>query len=98
MPKYVLPEPKKSEGAELMDVGAPYSRSVYLPADAAIIEALEIGDEVEVTLIGKVTGLEARQREGESEDFNEFNLELKSVEAYSEKENDFEKMAREDPK
>ena len=94
MPMYKIPKPKKVEESDVLTSPFMGRPSVYLPANSEIIESLEIGQEIEVMVKGKVVGLESRKREGEPEDFNEFNIELTSVEAYSE--NEFEKMSRDE--
>ena len=94
MPKFILPKPKKVKKGEmgLMPVDDFY-RGVCLPANKEILAALEIGEDVSVTIRGKVTGLESREREGRTER-QEFDLEIKSVEVDSM--NEYEKMAAED--
>ena len=92
MPKFTVPKPKKVKGG--VEVAFEPSRpNVFLPANSEILEELEIGDSITVTITGKVIGLEARERT-DGEDFKEFSLELKSVETDSK--NEFEKMADDD--
>lgn len=58
--------------------------SVTIPVSPEIIAALEVGGDVEVTLKGKVRGLESRQS-ADSDPYsnrNELRVELRVVEAY----------------
>jgi len=88
MPKYVLPKPKKKDKEVDVAVEA-YPRYIYVPANAEMAKAAEIGKAVELMLVGTVRGIE--QREGHSE----ISVELKSVEMpYGD--NEFEEMARGD--
>lgn len=89
MPKYVLPKPKKDDSEDMPVVPDDYARTIYIPSNKAIIDALEMGKVAEVTLKGKVVGLEAR--EGEDYSSHEFRLKLTSVEAYTE--NEFSELA-----
>ena len=91
MPKYILP---KIENEDMPSVVSPdsYQRTLYIPANAEIIKALEIGKTADVKLKGKLIGLEAR--EGEEYSSHEFRIELSSVEAYTE--NEFSELADDD--
>jgi len=92
MPKYTVPKPKKGkEGSEVVGLDN-YVPELYFPANKEMLDELEIGDTVEVRVVGKVIGLEAR--EGESNASHEFRVALKSVETYGE--NEFEKLSRDD--
>lgn len=58
--------------------------TVSIPVSPEIIAALEVGGQVEVTLKGKVSGLESRQS-ADSDPYmnrNELRMELRVVEAY----------------
>jgi hypothetical protein len=58
--------------------------SVAIPVSPEIIAALEVGGQVEVTLKGKVVGLESRQS-SDSDPYsnrNDLRVELRVVEAY----------------
>ena len=95
MPKFTIPMPEKMEGEDLGNsLDYPGARSVFLPANQEILDSLELGQEVEVQLIGRVKSLEQREREGEADDFLEFSVELREVDAYAP--NEFEKLSEED--
>jgi len=86
MPKYtVKPEPNHPMAME----SSPKKKektypTVSIPVSPEIIAALEVGGQVEVTLKGKVRGLESRQS-ADSDPWanrNELRVELRVVEAY----------------
>ena len=58
-----------------------YMRRLSIPVNAEIVEALQVGDKVEVTLIGKVSGLTNVQNHGSPERY-ELSVEIDAVEAY----------------
>lgn len=84
MPKYqVKPE-------DMGNVGVPVESStkdkkhyptVYFPVNKAIVKSLEVGQDVTVTLKGKVQMLEDRQDQHSSK--QECRIEVHEVEAYS---------------
>lgn len=86
MPKYTIPKPKKrnTHDAEVkVDRSRP--RIYQIPADAAIIKELTVGEGAEVILQGKVYELETRDSEDYDGVKSHFGLELFSVEAYHDK-------------
>ena len=88
MPKYEVPEPEKGED-ETAPIGMGSDRpTVYFPANKEILGELEIGRKIEILSTGKVTALQS-SKHGHS-----FDVELESVEVYSD--NEFDKMTRED--
>ncbi len=85
MPTYkVKPEQDYPMTAEAPKKKEKRYPSVYLPVSPEIIAALEVGQAVEVTLKGKVCGLESRQSSdpGSYNNKNEIRVELREVEAY----------------
>lgn len=101
MPKFELPPLKESKENTLEAVPENYDpitedrwyRQVRLPANAEIIDALEVGGMVELKLKGTVTMLESLQ-EARGKDRQELEIELSSVEAYAE--NEFSELADDD--
>ena len=95
MPKIIIPLPEKIDGEELtspMDVAG--MRTVFLPANDEILDAIELGDEIRLKITASVRSKEAREREGEGEDFKEFGIEIREVDVITD--NEFEKMADDD--
>jgi len=83
MAKFTLParkKEKKSEGLVEPDSYDPlnYMRSVRMPVSNDILTALQVGDSVEVKLVGKITGLESDEREKRKT--YELTVDLSSVE------------------
>lgn len=87
MPKFELPalkKPKKSGGAEV--ASSPdmdrWQRQTTIPVNKEILDALDVGDSITVTLEGKVTELTKR----ESTDYKDLHIgmEISSVECYPE--------------
>lgn len=84
--KYTLPE-LKSEKSPAVEVDVaydslehdPWLRQVRILASKEQVDALTVGDNIEVKLVGKVSRLESSQTEKGSAR-NEFELELISVE------------------
>ena len=76
MPKFEIPA--FGEGPEqVVTDGNPIEVTLYIPANEEILDALDIDQEVVVTLNGKVIGLESADQE-----YNrpEFKFKVKSVE------------------
>ena len=80
MPKYTFAEMGAEAEEKVSAMPAPdnYQRMLYLPVSKEIIDSLDIDAKISVMLVGKVTGLEAR--EGEDYSSHEVKLELKSIE------------------
>lgn len=69
---------------ESIAVEAPqYTPSVYLEVSKEQLDMLEVGKNVTITLLGKVKGLSADERDKGSDRYN-IDLELKSVKINSE--------------
>lgn len=97
MPKYVMPEVKEDKSTNESCCAEPdnYQRILYIPVNKEIIDALAIDQEVEVKLVGKIVGLEAR--EGSDYSSHEIKIEIKSVETYEAgEENEFSELAKDD--
>ena len=95
MPKIIIPAPPEVEGESLMNMlDGPGMRTIFLPANDEILAAIELGDEIRLKIVAKVRTKEQREREMGQEDFQEFGVELRSVDVITD--NDFEKMADED--
>ena len=94
MPKYEFSELKQGEAEEVSRIPVPdnYQRTLYLPVNKEIIDALTIDDRATVTLVGKVVGLEAR--EGSEYSSHEVQLTLSSIEIYPD--NEFSELADDD--
>jgi len=98
MAKYNLPALPKKKEPKGIDVPAmvypdEYDRSVRIPITKEMIEAMTVGETVEIVLIGKVKGLESRDVE-KGKNRAEVNLEITSVE--TEETNEFTKLAEDD--
>lgn len=101
MPKYkVKPEsfglcaPSTAEATEKDKKHYP---TVYFPASKEILGALTPGEEVTVTLKGKVKRTELRESDNSKDTYNnkaEITMEIYEVEAYGEGE--FEKLSKDD--
>jgi hypothetical protein len=70
-----------------------YRPTVYFPISKEILNTLEVGQDVEVLLKGKVEMLESRESLGGKQKA-EMRLEIHEVAAYAEGE--FEKLSRDD--
>lgn len=83
MPDYKLPvrkKPKKSTGADAPCVGGyDWMRQISIPANKAIIDALEVGKPVTVKLTGTVVALS--QNEDDQQSRAEFRIDVDEVEA-----------------
>lgn len=100
MPKFTLPDiPEMDSGADNTEPAVkgsesdnvwPYKwdRSIRIPVNAKILASLEVGKVAQVTLRGKISGLNRQ----EAEDANRCHLEISiaSVEAYPAQEIDEE--------
>ena len=85
MPTYkVKPEQDYPMTAEAPKKKQKRYPTVSIPVSPEIIAALEVGGQVEVTLKGKVAGLESRQSSDNDpySNRNEMRVELRVVEAY----------------
>ena len=85
MPTYkVKPEQDYQMTAESPKKKQKRYPTVSIPVSPEIIAALEVGGQVEVTLKGKVAGLESRQSSDNDpySNRNEMRVELRVVEAY----------------
>lgn len=84
MPTFVLPEIKKKKSDKDSPVALSsddsYRRQITIPVNKEILDALDVGDSVTVTLEGKVTELTKR----ESTDYKDLHIgmEISSVECY----------------
>lgn len=84
MPKMSIPLPKKEEDKVCCEPEPSYenkSRSLYLPADSKILDALKVDSQAKVVLKGIVTS----KTETSDEDnwpTTEFQLQLTEIEAY----------------
>lgn len=94
MPTFVLPKLKKRREQKEMAVSPSsidndqWRRQVQLPADVKILDSLDVGSEVEVTLTGKVIGV--TRREGTEYQDRQFEIEIKSVSVYPDEEEEAE--------
>lgn len=94
MPTYVLPKLKKrKESSNDSPVASSiendqWRRQIQIPANSAILKSMSVGDEVEVTLKGKVT--EITSKEGTEYKEQSFDVEVKSVSAYPNEEDEAE--------
>lgn len=85
MPKFTLPKPKpktkeqKKNEVEQLREDAEFLRKTSLPANKAIMDALEIDKPAEVKLRGTVKVL--RSAEGDTFEDTEFVLDVDSIEA-----------------
>lgn len=91
MPKYKLPPEKKGDDkkseAPISGAGpSEYQRRITVPVNQEILDAVQTGQMVEVTLMAEVIGT----RSNESPDYSDRSVELKigSVEIYPESEDD----------
>ena len=92
MPRYRLPPLKESRDEEKNEVAmdssdsfpSRWDREIRIPVNKAIIDAVKAGQEVEVTLRGKVTEVESHDREDGKQSRNMVSLELMDVEIYEE--------------
>jgi len=87
MPEYKLPKPKKSAKTESVpSVGddATWRRRVHLPANKAIVGAVKAGEEVSVTITGKVLGTSLS--EGADGEIGNIEIDTDHVSVYPTKE------------
>jgi hypothetical protein len=82
MPKFTLPARKKQKNKEKSEVPAmdDFRRHTTLPANDEILNKLDIGDKVTVTLEGKVTELSKHESDHYKE--RHFGVEITIVECY----------------
>ena len=78
MPTYKLPAEKKRDDKPVPEMTSPnnYQRRASLPANTEILEAFQVGDEVTITLKGKVIGL----RNSQSTDYKDQSIEVQITE------------------
>ena len=100
MPKFTLPELPDTEGEKYKAETAPVSdstsnvwpseweRKIRIPVNKKIIDALEVGKDVQITLRGDVSGLNSSEEAGQSRNYLEVVVD--SVEAYPAEEIDEE--------
>lgn len=81
MPKYVV-KPEDNTPTAIGDSAKAEKRypTVYLPVSQEIVDALAVGDAVEVTLKGKVSALSSDK--GSKSERHNLTVELREVEAY----------------
>lgn len=74
MPTYQLPppQPRKEEEVEKMPPPDDWARRISLPANKAIVEAVSVGDDVEVTVKGSVISVRAT----EDREYTDHNVEI----------------------
>lgn len=82
-----------------------FERRVSFPVNQKLVQSLNVGDEVEVTIKAKVTEVSEEkmppmpgegEEEKESETVRRLGLEMDEVEVYPRGENEFEDMARDE--
>lgn len=93
MPRYQLPPIRENEPAQAENTTMPspsgeidvWERTVAIPVNKAILEALAVGGEAEVTLRGRVSGLSSSEQ-AEGRGSTTLSLVISSVDAYPENE------------
>lgn len=102
MPRFTFPKLKPRKRDEYPEIAmsdsdqqfpGEWERTLHIPINKAILDRLNVGDEVEVSLYGVVEGLQNDERV-EGPDRTMLTLEVKAVEAYSEEEEAEEEMER----
>ena len=83
------PKAEKNQG---IAEDKPYKPCIYVPIDKAWAKHLAVGEEVEVTVKGKLTGISVREREGYSH--SEMDVEIKEISIPET--NEFAKMSEDD--
>ena len=83
MPKYKLPplpKPKKAEAVEMVSGGSgipgQYDRTIRIPVNDDILDALKVGDRVTVELVGEVTGTRNSESKSEMNEYTDKNIEV----------------------
>jgi hypothetical protein len=86
MPSYKLPKEKtsKEDGESALVCGSPmnYERMVRVPVNEEILGEFDIGDKIEMTLMGEVT--ELRKNDSEYEKSRSLEIKITEVMAYPE--------------
>lgn len=78
MPSYKVPKPKPYKGSEGVEPSTPSYPTVYFPIDPKWLSKLKVGKPFEVTLKGKLVGLEMRERD-EGNSRTEADIEVHEV-------------------
>lgn len=79
MPKYIV-KPEDNTPTAIGGKAEKRYPTVYLPVSQEIVDALAVGDAVEVTLKGKVSALSSDK--GSKQERHNLTVELREVEAY----------------
>lgn len=80
MPTYKIPE-EKDEREEAPTIDSNWMRHVQLPVNEAILDAVNVGDDVTVTLKAKLNGMEKKDSV-ERKNYS-ISLNISEVEVYS---------------
>lgn len=88
---YDVPKPKISEAEEVMPVD--YAPCIYLPVNKEIIEALKVGEQVRVELVGEVKSLDSSESASNADRYD-IRIEVSQVKI--DEENEYSKLAKED--
>jgi hypothetical protein len=76
---YNIPAPKKEKRIQSESVsGYSYVPNIYLPASREMVNSLEVGKTISITITGEVKGLEARESESGGSK-NEIRIEPRSI-------------------
>ena len=92
MPKAKLR--KESMGMPVAESDEKHYPTSNIPATKEIVSTFTVGDDVVVMLKGKVKSLSSSEYDGRSH--ADFTMEVHELEAYSEEDNEYEKMSHED--
>ena len=76
MLKYIVPEPKTDNEKSEVAISS-YCERTYIKVSKAMVDAVELGQTVKITLEGEVVSLESR--ENQDKETNEIALEVKTV-------------------
>lgn len=97
MPTYKLPPEKKHKSSDSEAVLAEsldeYDRSIRVPVNTEILDALSVGDKVDIKLMGEVT--ETSKRDSPDYKSRSITVKVSQVDAYTE---DYDKKADMDMK
>ena len=97
--KYTLPIPKKVKRTGKDNIpqiveedDLRWMRRVRLPANSELINSLSVNDKATIILVGKIVGLEMREREDQSPR-GEIEINVDSIETQGSSDNVFTQMA-----